>query len=172
MSTDLPSPLGEKIAGLRSRIARLRKRGEPIGEEDTKRVFITPLLEALGWDIQDLEEVRNEYRHRPQDNPVDYALFMLRTPCLFIEAKPLTAGLDDRKWVSQTIGYAATVGVEWCVLTNGDEYRIYNAHAAVEADEKLFRIVRLADDAAHALTIGTLDLLSKDRMGEKRLNVL
>lgn len=164
--------LAARVLELRDRIVRVRKRGEPIGEEDTKRVFVNPLLQTLGWDIQDLDEVKNQYRHRSQDNPVDYALFMLRTPCLFVEAKPLNASLDDRKWTSQTIGYAATAGVEWCVLTNGDEYRIYNAHAPVDADEKLFRKVRLSDETSDALTTETLDLLSKSKMEEKRLNVL
>lgn len=164
--------LAARISELRDRIARVRKKNEPIGEEDTKRVFVNPLLQTLGWDIQDLDEVRNQYRHRSQDNPVDYALFTLRTPCLFVEAKPLSASLDDRKWTSQTIGYAATAGVEWCVLTNGDEYRLYNAHAPVDADEKLFRKVRLSDEAPDAVTTETLDLLSKSKMEEKELNVL
>lgn len=167
-----PQALAARISELRDRMVRVRKRGEPIGEEDTKRVFVNPLLQTLGWDIQDLDEVKNQYRHRSQDNPVDYALFMLRTPCLFVEVKPLNTSLDDRKWTIQTIGYAATAGVEWCVLTNGDEYRLYNAHAPVDADEKLFRKVRLSDDTSDALTTETLDLLSKSKMEQKRLNVL
>lgn len=164
--------LAAKVSELRDRIVRVRKRGEPPGEEDTKRVFIDPLLQTLGWDTYDLEEVKNQYRHRSRDNPVDYALFMLRMPCLFVEAKPLNANLDDRKWTGQIIAYAATAGVEWCVLSNGDEYRLFNANAPVDADEKLFRTVRLSDESADALTIETLDLLSKSKMEEKRLNVL
>ncbi|MCJ7686723.1 MAG: type I restriction enzyme HsdR N-terminal domain-containing protein [Desulfobacteraceae bacterium] len=76
-------------------------------------------MSALGWDLEELDEVRLEYKKKPKDNPVDYALFIMRTPRLFIEAKSLEANLDDRKWVSQTLGYATVVGVEWCVLTNG-----------------------------------------------------
>ena len=162
--------LASEIAEIRERIFRAQRRETSINEEDTKRVFITPLLQALGWDIQDLEEVKNEYRHRPQYNPVDYALFLLRTPCLYIEAKPLRASLSDHKWISQTIGYAASAGVEWCILTNGDEYRLYNAHAPVEAEQKLFRSVKLSGDLAVAAD--TLALLTKDKMAEKRLNVL
>ncbi len=43
---------------------------------------------------------------------------------LFVEAKDLGKDLSDRKWISQILGYATVVGAEWCVLTNGDEYRI------------------------------------------------
>jgi hypothetical protein len=28
--------------------------------------------------------------------------------------------------------------VEWCVLTDGNEYRFYNASVPLDADEKLF----------------------------------
>ena len=121
----------------------------------------------------DLEEVVREYRHKPQDNRVDYALFIFRSPFLFVEAKDLnTPSLDDRKWVSQILGYATVVGVEWCVLTNGDEYRLYNAHAPVGVDEKLFRVVRISDPAQDKYALSTLDLLSKANMGEKLIDAL
>ncbi len=172
----MPEPrtksLDSVIRELRKRIYQIQQRGDKIGEQDTIRVLITPLLAALEWDVEDLDEVRNEYRHCSQDNPVDYALFMLRTPCLFVEAKSLNIGLDDRKWVTQTLGYAATVGVEWCVLTNGDEYRLYNSHALVDADEKLFRTVKISDEGAHNFAYDTLRLLSKSKLAEKGLNVL
>lgn len=172
----MPEPNSKSVEAvvrkLRSGILRARQRGDAIGEQDTIRVFITPLLTALEWEVEDLDEVRNEYRHRPQDNPVDYALFMLRSPCLFVEAKSLNSTVEDRKWVTQTLGYAVVAGVEWCVLTNGDEYRLYNAHAPVDADEKLFRAIKLSDENMHDLTVETLCLLSKSKMSEKRLNIL
>ena len=55
------------------------------------------------------------------------------------------------------------LGVKWCVLTNGDEYRIYNSHAEVDVDEKLFRKVRISDGEPKFI-IDTLVLLSKDKM--------
>jgi len=36
------------------------------------------------------------------------------------------------------------------VLTNGDEYRIYNSHATVPVEEKLFRSVRVTGDDSEA----------------------
>ena len=36
------------------------------------------------------------------------------------------------------MGYAIVAGVEWVVLTDGNEYRIYNTHAPVPVAEKLF----------------------------------
>lgn len=43
--------------------------------------------------------------------------------------------------------YAVSAGVEWVVLTDGNEYRIYNAHAAVPIEQKLFRLVRVTDES-------------------------
>ena len=82
---------------------------------------------ALGWDVGNLEEVSQEYKRRPKDKPVDYALFLLRTPKLFVEAKALGQSMDAPKWANQIMGYAAVGGVKWVVLSNGDEYQIYNA---------------------------------------------
>ncbi len=114
-----------------------------IGEQNTKASLIEPVLEALGWDIRDFEEVHREYKAKPQDRPVDYALKLLRQARLFIEAKGLDENLADRKWISQILGYATVAGVAWCVLSDGDRYRFYNATAAVDAEEKLFCEVKL-----------------------------
>ncbi len=81
------------LATVRDRIGKYR--GQVIGESNTKSVLIEPVLRALGWDVEDLDEVRREYRRKPSDNPVDYALFLLRTPRLFVEAKALKENLND-----------------------------------------------------------------------------
>jgi hypothetical protein len=59
-----------------------------LGEENTKAALIEPVLNSLGWNIFDPDEVHREYRRLSNDNPVDYALLLQRTPRLFVEAKP------------------------------------------------------------------------------------
>jgi hypothetical protein len=108
--------------------------------------------------MQNIDEVQHEYRYKPQDNPVDYGLFRNATPRLFAEAKSVETDLTDRKWILQNVNYANAAGVEWCVLTNGDEYRIYNSHAPVEVEQKLFRSVRVSDNANAGQVIDTLSL--------------
>ena len=95
--------------------------------------------------------------------PVDYALFLKHSEYLLVEAKALEKEPSGRKRVSQNLAYAMVVGVKWCALTNGEEYRIYNAHAAVAVEEKLFRCVVLSrSDEAYLLE--TLHLLSKEQI--------
>jgi hypothetical protein len=62
------------------RVRDYRDRRVRLTESDTIRVLVLPFLDALGWDLQDVEEVRSEYRHASADNPVDYALFLHATP--------------------------------------------------------------------------------------------
>jgi len=169
---DSNQALAATLHDIRERIEKFRRRRGRIGEQNTKAILIDPLLSALGWDLFEVDEVIREYRHKAPDNPVDYALFILRSPCLFVEAKDLGTDLGDRRWVSQVLGYATVVGVEWCVLTNGDEYRLYNAHAPVGVEEKLFRAVRISDLSQEEYTANTLSLLSRDKMGEKLIDVL
>lgn len=133
MSTEERSRLQETIALVVARVRRFQDR--TLGEQNTKASLIEPVLEALGWDIRDPDEVHREFKPTPKDCPVDYALKLLRKPRLFVEAKGLGETLSDRKWIAQVLGYATVAGVEWCVLTDGDEYRFYNATAAVDAEE-------------------------------------
>lgn len=160
--------LGTVLATVRERIGRHRRAG--IGEQDTKAALIVPVLRSLGWDVEDLEEVKLEYRRRSSDNPVDYALFLLRTPRLFIEAKALGARLDDGKWAGQVLNYATMAGVEWVALTDGDEWRVYNSHATVPVEQKLFRSVRVGDPASPAEQ--TLRLLAKAQMADHLIDAL
>ena len=156
------------LATVHERIAKYQRPG--IGEQDTKAALIVPVLRALGWDVEDLEEVKLEYRRRPNDNPVDYALFVTRTARLFVEAKALGANLNDPKWANQMLGYAMAAGVEWVALTDGNEYRIYNSHATVPVEQKLFRQVRLTDPGSRPAE--TLLLLSKAQLADHLIDEL
>jgi len=154
--------LAEVVVTVRQRIGSLS--GEPFGEQNTKAGLIAPLLRALGWDTEDFHQVHLEYRPRSADNPVDYALMLNGQPRMFVEAKGLGQNLEDRKWAGQIMGYAGVAGVRWVVLTNGDEYRLYNAHASVPVDEKMFRKVSVSDPATNPEE--TLALLSKENVAE------
>ena len=162
------SELSDVVEQVRRKVARYGKTG--VNEQNTKATLIQPLLRALGWDVEDLDDVHLEYRQKGKDKPVDYALLLLRSPCLFLEAKSLGEPLDDRKWANQVMGYASVAGVQWVVLTDGDEYRIYNSHATVPVEEKLFRKVRLSDESTPPEK--TLWLLSKEQMQERQINRL
>ena len=161
--------LEAELARVRATIAKFQ--GQAIGEENTKHALIEPVLRALGWHVEDLDEVRCEYKLNQTDNPVDYALFVDGKLRLFVEAKALGENLADQRWANQIMGYAAVAGVvEWIVLTDGNEYRVYNAHAKVHVDQKLFRHVVVA--SGEPIALDTLALLSKVQLREATIKVI
>ncbi len=169
MTDEQFASLQQTIRETAARIQKFQERA--IGEENTKVSLIEPVLAALGWDTRDPDEVHREFKPTTKDSPVDYALKVMRKPRLFVEAKGLAETLGDRKWIAQILSYATVAGVEWCVLTDGNEYRFYNAAALVDAEEKLFCRIRLSEvrgeDAASMLR-----LISRTNMEENMLDVL
>ena len=160
------SELSQVLEKVRNKITQ--HQGKGITEADTKIAMIDPVLRALGWEFGNLDEVLLEYRKTPTDDPVDYALFLQGKLKLFVEAKALEQKVDGGKWANQIMGYAGVAGVKWVVLTNGDEYRIYNACVEVSFEEKLFRAVRLTDP--NSPTEDTLALLSKQQINDMEIH--
>lgn len=156
----------------RSLIERYEGSGTRLTESDTIRVLVNPMLEAMGWDPSDVSEFRSEYRHTSSDNPVDCALFISGKPVLFVESKPLNADLSERKWMVQTINYANTAGVQWCVLTNGAEWRIYKTHHEADVEEKLFKSLILKGQQEACEIAGFLNLLGRNNMGMRSIDEL
>ena len=83
---------------LRGAIGRARKRVEKQGyhiaslETRTRYTLIDPILQALGWHLEDPSQVKIEHETTNQPNPrrVDYALFSDEgRPVIIVEAKQL-----------------------------------------------------------------------------------
>ncbi len=169
MTEQQNAKLREVIVNTIAKIRRFQDRR--LGEENTKAALIEPIIEALGWDHRDPDEVHREFKPTSKDCPVDYALKLLRKPRLFVEAKGLGEVLSDRKWVAQVLGYAIVAGVKWCVLSDGNEYRFYNATAPVDAEEKLFCVIKLSDEDLDS-TVKILSLISQGNVEKNILDVL
>ena len=108
----------------RARVAELVERFQALtsaqirayNEENTKKDCILPLFQALGWDVENSEEVAAEAK--ASNGRVDYAYKLHGVPRFFLEAKPLSTNLTDERWVKQAITYAYPKGVTWAVLCN------------------------------------------------------
>lgn len=138
---------------------KLAKGGKP-NEQNTKASLVEPVLRALGWDTEDPDEVDQEYSISEVRCEVDYALRRGPKPSLLIEAKQLGTDLDDHKILKQIMIYARAAGVQWIILTDGNEYRIYNQRADGGADQMLFRKMSVKDGTP--LLAETLGLFSKE----------
>lgn len=122
------------IENIRTKLDKHRK--DDLKEYPTRAIFVDPLLQALGWDVREPDEVELEYP-TIDGKSADYAPKINRKVVLFIEAKPLNDPLTDVKSITQVVGYAANAGVEWCILTNGVTYKVYRSTEKAEAPDKL-----------------------------------
>src|SRR3990170_3943070 len=94
-------------------------------ESETKAGFIEPLLQALGWNTQDRNEVG--FETKVSAGRVDYSLKSHGTPRIYVEAKPLKADLAKRDIVTQAITYGYnTKAVKWVLLTDFQELRLFD----------------------------------------------
>ena len=94
-------------------------------EEMTKKDFILPLFRALGWNVEDSNEVTAE--EKISKRRVDYGFRIDGIPKFFLEAKSLKANLDDPKFFEQAVSYAWHKGCTWAVLTDFEAVKILNA---------------------------------------------
>ena len=128
------------IERILTRLDNLRRRS--LKETPTRVIVVDPLLESLGWDIRDPDEVELEYP-TIDSKAVDYALKINRRPVILVEAKPLNDSLNDVKAITQVAGYAANDGITWCILTNGAKWRVYRSIEECPAPDKLMFEVSL-----------------------------
>ena len=92
-------------------------------------MIVAPLLNALGWDAM-RGEIVPEYV--VGNGRADYALFkspkQIAQPLAFIEVKRMGIPLTDEHF-DQVMRYAeGRKSVSYAVLTNGDEWELYNLH--------------------------------------------
>lgn len=116
-----------KIGDLVEKFQREQRGGNisEYNESETKAGFIEPLLQALGWDTRDRNEVG--FETKVSGGRVDYSLKLQGTPRIYVEAKPLKADLAKPDIVTQAITYGYnTKAVKWVLLTDFQELRLFD----------------------------------------------
>ena len=129
-------------------------------EADTRRVFIMPLFQALGWDVYSREEVEEEVN--VATGLVDYVFKLKGISQFYLEAKRLSADLTRPEYVKQAITYAYNKGITWAVLTDFKRLQIYNAQTG-----RWFRNISCND---YLTDFDDLWLLSKESFQNDVLN--
>lgn len=167
--------LSNVLSSIRQKIAGYSSTPKyKMNEASTIRLLIEPTLDALGWNTDDPSQVYREHK-TSGGGEVDLALLIDDKPVLYVEAKALKESTEESKWIMQTVNYAVADGVEWCVLTNGANYRIFRSHALTDLEGKSFGTVKISDpnDEASIQSIAaSLSLLSPHSMKSKDLNAL
>lgn len=131
---------------------KIKSEAVDINEETTKIRYVLPLLRQLGWNIES-DEVLPE--QRTLSGPVDFGLAIDKVTVLHVEVKPLGSDLDGYRIIrgnkqffpEQAIQYAWHQKLDWVVLTNYKETRLYYSHVKKPKDGLVFSIKHhLLDD--------------------------
>jgi predicted type IV restriction endonuclease len=131
-----PTPIDDYI----KRANELIEKHPKMSESSTVSALIERLLEVLGWDVRDPGEVEKDYPVRigEKTDYVDIALKISNRPVMFVEAKSVDTSLHDYL-AEQPVKYANAEAVSWCVLTNGREWKLYNAFWKIKGiEQKMF----------------------------------
>lgn len=140
----------QTIEQILQRIPALRRHS--LNETQTRTSVIDPLLEALGWDVRDPDEVQLKYP-TVDGKFVDYALKLNKKAVLLVEAKALDDPLADVKAITQVVGYSANAGIVWCILTNGLKWRVYRSVEKCAAPDKLMFEISIDPDKNEGMTV-------------------
>lgn len=99
-------------------------------EENTKMSIIRPILQLLGYDVFNPEEVNNEVNSVVDGTikyeRIDMAIYLnsLSKPTIILEAKAINVKLD-KKHRNQLYRYFTTLNPKIAILTNGEEWWFY-----------------------------------------------
>ena len=168
----------EKIADLVKRYGDIviEDKVSEFSEADVGSKFILPLFDALGWDTKNIDDVKEQ--KRTLTGPADYSLNVRKTPKVIVEIKKLTEDLDSVRLVRgreegyayQATRYAWHLKVDWCVLSNFKEIRLYYAHTIRPEDGLIFKFTY--NHYLDASVFQKLWLLSKESVLFGKLDTL
>ncbi|MFW9972905.1 MAG: DUF5655 domain-containing protein [Candidatus Odinarchaeota archaeon] len=114
-----------------------------LNEEDTRGILIDPMLQALGWNIFDLNEISRNSK-TSSGGYIDYIL-KYNGRQIYVEAKPLSSELTQ-KFQIQATNYAYEDNITYCVLTNGNRYQIFETFKKGTVSERLLIDISLDDE--------------------------
>jgi Type I restriction enzyme R protein N terminus (HSDR_N) len=121
LSAKVSTRITTQLKKYQSILASLQKRD--VSEADTVTVINDMLFDICGYDkylhITSQYAIRGTY--------VDLAVKVDEEIRFLIEVKAIGIELKDVH-VKQAIDYAANEGIEWVVLTNGAQWRVYKVH--------------------------------------------
>lgn len=120
----------ENIKHLVERYEQVKKsRQRPkYDEANTRKDFIMPLFQALGWDIHnDVTEREVVEEADAIKGRVDYSFRINDIPQFLLEAKSLKTNLEKPEWAKQAVTYGWNKGIPWVVLTNFEKLKLFNS---------------------------------------------
>jgi predicted type IV restriction endonuclease len=129
-------------------------------EAATKQAIILPLLQLLGWQTYDIDEVTPEFS--VGGRRVDYSLRLSKRNEVFLEVKKPSEDLDKHQ--EQLLDYSFRQGVELAILTNGTLWWFYLPTKKGDWRERKFYTIHLLEQDTKDITKRLTELLLKSNV--------
>jgi len=136
------------------------RRIETFDEAATKQAIILKILNLLGWDIFNIDEVKPEYSVGSQR--VDYSLRINNSNKVFIEVKKISEDLENHQ--AQLLNYSFQEGVKLAVLTNGITWWFYLPLNEGSWEQRKFYSIDLIQQESENVADRFIDFISKENV--------
>lgn len=143
----------ERLAGSIKRFQPIieNAKSRDVNESDTVIIVTDMLSEMFGYDKY--AEVTSE--HAIRGTFCDLAIKLDGRIPLLIEVKAIGLELKEQ-FVKQAVDYAANLGTDWVVLTNGDHWRVYRVNFVKPIEQEL----------VYEFIVGALDAKNEDDLSD------
>lgn len=136
------------------------RRTSALDEATIKQTIILRLLQILGWNIYDSDEIKPEYS--VGERKVDYSLRYHGQDLVFIEVKNGNEELEQHQ--QQLLEYAFKRGVELAVLTNGRSWWFYLPAARGDWPQRKFFSIDITNQPEEEIATNFTQLLSRENV--------
>jgi len=150
--------LAEELNPVIEKAKRRLQSGEALNERAVEYGVVMPIVKALGWDPENMDEMRPEYA--VESRRVDWAFLKDGRPCLFLEEKAPDQNLSAHE--EQLLDYAFKQGIRLAVLTNGGEWWFYLPLEEGPWAERRFLTVDLVNQGTDEVNLRLTQFLQKE----------
>lgn len=100
---------------------------QAVNVRNTERVFVAPVLQAIGWNIFNLNDVVAEYDVGiKQSSIITYALCNVNRPLFLVEVLPLFSDVTNKRAYAKVLKTLQLSDADYLAITNGVHWVIYN----------------------------------------------
>ena len=141
------------VSSVKSRIEKHRSSLSQ-NEFRTRIVLIDPILNALGWNVTNPDQVTIEYIMSVGGGTSDYALLQDGKPIAIVEAKKL--GADLKNHYAQMLNYANAQGIPYALITDGNTWEMFEVFRPANLEERRMLKLVLTTQPVHSSALNLL----------------
>ena len=155
----------DAIREYRKSLAKVHKSNPKLNESGTRLLINDFLRNVLCFEPN--EEIKTEYEIA--GGYADYVLQTGRKKRVVVEVKALGIKLNANH-LRQSLGYAASEGIDWILLLNGKQFQLYKVMFAKPVFTKLVFDIDLLSDSGFKNSTELFEMMTKKSLAKNTLD--